>query len=30
VNLSYYYGPKKKPFYLNHSTAHHHEGWLIW
>ena len=30
INFSYCYGPKKSPNYLSHSTAHHHEGWLIW
>jgi hypothetical protein len=30
VSTSYYYGPRKKPKNVNHSTAHHHEGWLLW
>ena len=30
VNTTYYYGPRDKPRNVNHSTAHHHEGWLFW
>jgi hypothetical protein len=30
VNTTYYYGPREKPRNVNHSTAHHHEGWLFW
>jgi len=30
INLNYRYGPYDKPVSLSHSTAHHHEGWLIW
>ena len=30
VNTTYYYGLREKPRNVNHSTAHHHEGWLFW
>lgn len=30
VNHSYSYGPRNHPVILNHSTAHHHEAWLMW
>lgn len=30
VNTTYYYGHRDKPRNVNHSTAHHHEGWLFW
>lgn len=30
INTTYYYGPREKPRNVNHSTAHHHEGWLFW
>ena len=30
VNTTYYWGPREKPRNVNHSTAHHHEGWLFW
>ena len=30
LNTTYYYGPKANPKNVNHSTTHHHEGWLIW
>jgi hypothetical protein len=30
VNTTFYYGPHDKPRNVNHSTAHHHEGWLLW
>jgi hypothetical protein len=30
VNATYSYGPRRKPMVLNHSTAHHHEAWLLW
>lgn len=30
VNTTYYYGPRKNPRNVNHSTAHHHQGWLLW
>jgi hypothetical protein len=30
INTTYYYGPTEKPHNVNHSTAHHHEGWLFW
>lgn len=30
VNTTYYYGHRLKPRNVNHSTAHHHEGWLFW
>lgn len=30
VNITYSYGPKNNPTFLSHSTAHHHEAWLIW
>lgn len=30
VNTTYYYGHREKPRNVNHSTAHHHEGWLFW
>jgi hypothetical protein len=30
VNTTYYYGPTSKPKNVNHSTAHHHQGWLLW
>jgi hypothetical protein len=30
LNTTYYYGPKACPKNVNHSTTHHHEGWLIW
>jgi len=30
LNTTYYYGPKASPRNVNHSTAHHHEGWLLW
>jgi hypothetical protein len=30
VNVSYNYGPREHPIPLNHLTAHHHEGWLLW
>mmetsp|Transcript_31877 Transcript_31877/g.52573 ORF Transcript_31877/g.52573 Transcript_31877/m.52573 type:complete len:365 (-) Transcript_31877:804-1898(-) len=29
VNTTYYYGPCSKPKNVNHSTAHHHEAWLM-
>ena len=29
VNTTYYYGPSINPNNVNHSTAHHHEAWLI-
>ena len=30
VNATYQYGPVNRPKVQNHSTAHHHEGWLLW
>ena len=30
VNLSYSYGPKGNPRLLCHTTAHHHDAWLLW
>lgn len=30
INLSYQYGSVDKPRVLNHTTAHHHHGWLEW
>lgn len=30
LNTTYYYGPKACPKNVNHSTTHHHEGWLLW
>lgn len=30
VNASYQYGPVDEPQTVGHSTAHHHDGWLIW
>ena len=30
VNGTFVYGPVCKPKVVKHSTAHHHEGWLIW
>ena len=30
VNVSYSYGPKKTPRLLRHTTAHHHDAWLLW
>lgn len=30
INTTYYYGHREKPRNVNHSTAHHHEGWLFW
>lgn len=30
INLRYSYGSNEKPVHLNHSTAHHHHGWLLW
>lgn len=30
VNLTYSHGPKDNPTFLSHSTAHHHEAWLLW
>jgi hypothetical protein len=30
VNHTYAYGPQHEPIVMNHSTAHHHEGWLLW
>jgi len=30
VNNTYYYGPSTKPKNVNHSTAHHDKGWLLW
>jgi len=29
VNTTYYYGPCMKPQNVNHSTAHHHQAWLL-
>ncbi|GKZ01410.1 hypothetical protein MPSEU_001091800 [Mayamaea pseudoterrestris] len=30
VNSSYQYGPRNSPMVVNHTTAHHHPGWLAW
>lgn len=30
VNTTYYYGSSIKPKNVNHSTAHHDKGWLLW
>ena len=30
VNQTYAYGSIEAPNVMNHTTAHHHEGWLIW
>ena len=30
VNHTYLYGSMEAPEVLNHTTAHHHAGWLIW
>jgi hypothetical protein len=30
VNCSYSFGPESRPVVLSHSTAHHHEDWLLW
>jgi hypothetical protein len=30
VNHTYCYGRCSQPEYVNHTTAHHHEGWLLW
>ena len=30
VNLTYCYGRCDHPEHTNHTTAHHHEAWLIW
>ena len=30
VNLSFLYGPRDNLRILRHSTAHHHEAWLLW
>lgn len=30
INTTFYYGPSHAPKNVNHSTAHHHEGWLLW
>lgn len=30
INTTYYYGTRESPRNVNHSTTHHHEGWLIW
>lgn len=30
VNQTYCYGSMEAPEVVNHTTAHHHEGWLIW
>lgn len=30
LNTTYYYGSRENPRNVNHSTAHHHEGWLFW
>jgi hypothetical protein len=30
VNLTYCYGRCDQPEYVNHTTAHHHEAWLLW
>jgi hypothetical protein len=30
VNLSYCYGRYDLPEHINHTTAHHHEAWLLW
>lgn len=30
INLTYSYGPKQEPRLLRHTTAHHHDAWLLW
>jgi len=30
VNLSYSYGPRDNLRLLKHTTAHHHDAWLLW
>ena len=30
VNRTFAYGPPDRPKRVSHSTAHHHEGWLLW
>ena len=30
VNFSYCYGRYDQPERINHTTAHHHEAWLLW
>eukprot|EP00566_Odontella_aurita_P009157 CAMPEP_0113582520 /NCGR_PEP_ID=MMETSP0015_2-20120614/31965_1 /TAXON_ID=2838 /ORGANISM="Odontella" /LENGTH=511 /DNA_ID=CAMNT_0000487211 /DNA_START=30 /DNA_END=1562 /DNA_ORIENTATION=- /assembly_acc=CAM_ASM_000160 len=30
INASYQYGPVDDPQMVGHSTAHHHDGWLVW
>jgi hypothetical protein len=30
VNRSYCYGRCDRPEQINHTTAHHHEAWLLW
>ena len=30
LNTTYYYGSTSSPKNVNHSTTHHHEGWLVW
>lgn len=30
VNLTYCYGRRDRPEHINHTTAHHHEAWLLW
>jgi hypothetical protein len=30
INLTYCYGRCHAPEYVHHTTAHHHEGWLLW
>jgi hypothetical protein len=30
INLSYCYGRYDEPTYVNHTTTHHHEAWLLW
>lgn len=30
VNHEYSYGPRQNPIHVKHTTAHHHQEWLLW